>query len=233
LYVPSIPEIKFLILNEVHQSPYYGHPGYQKMITTLRKDYFWPNMKNEVAEFLARCMKCQQVKAKHRHPAGLLQPLPIPEWKWEVISIDFITGLPKNKKQNDSIMVVVDKLSKATHFIPVKSTYKAVNIADIFMKEVFCLHGIPKVIISDRDVKFTGNFWKGLFQGLNTKLNFSTAYHPQTDGQTERVNQVLEDMLRMYVMDQPDKWEDYLHLVEFSYNNHYHASAKLCPFEIL
>jgi len=98
-------------------------------------------------------------------------------------------------------MVVVDKLSKAAHFIPIKSTYKVVNIADVFMKEVFRLHGIPKVIISDRDVKFTGNFWKNLFQGLNTKLNFSIAYHPQTDGKTERVNQVLEDMLRMYVMD--------------------------------
>jgi len=182
LYVPNIAEIKLLILNEMHQSPYSRHPGYQKMITMLRKNFFWQNMKNEVAEFLAWCMKCQQVKAQHRHPAGLLQPLPIPKWKWEVISIDFITGLPRSKKQNDSIMVVVDKLSKATHFIHVKSTYKAVNIVDIFMKEVLRLHGILKVIISDRDVKFTGNFWKSLFRGLNTKLNFSTTYHPQTDG---------------------------------------------------
>jgi len=170
-------------------------------------------MKNEVVRFLARCMKCQQVKVEHLHPVGLLQPLPIPEWKWKIISIDFITCLPRNKKQNDYIMVVVDKLSKATLFIHVKSTYKVVNIVDIFMKEVFPLHGIPKIIISDRDVKFTGNFWKILFKGLDTKLNFSTPYHPKTDGQTERVNQVLEDMLRMYVMDQPSKWEDYLHLV--------------------
>jgi ribosomal protein L21E len=190
-------------------------------------------MKREVAEYLARCLECQLVKAEHQHPAGLLQPLPIPEWKWEIISLDFITGLPRNAKQNDSIMVVVDKLSKAAHFIPVKSTYKAINIAEIFMKEIFRLHGIPKVIISDRDVKFTGNFWKALFQGLDTKLNFSTAFHPQTDGQTERVNQVLEDMLRMYVMNQPKKWEEYLHLVEFAYNNSYHASSKFSPFEVL
>jgi len=176
------------------------------MITMLRKDFFWPNMKNEVAEFLARCLECQQVKVEHQHPFRLLQPLPIPEWKWEIISIDFITGLPKNKKQNDSIMVVVDKLRKAAHFIPIKSTYKVVNIADVFMKEVFRLHGIPKVIISDRYAKFTGNFWKSLFQGLDTTLNFSTAYHPQTDGQTKRVNQVLEDLMRMYVMDQLGKW---------------------------
>jgi len=145
-------------------------------------------MKSEVAKFLARFIECQQVKAEHQQPAGLLQPLPILEWKWEVISVDFIIGLPKSKKQNDYVMVVVDKLSKAAHFIPVKSTYKAVNIVDIFMKEVFRLHGIPKIIILDRDVKFTRNFWKSLFKGLDTKLNFSTTYHPQTDGHTERVN---------------------------------------------
>ena len=130
-----------------------------------------------------------------------MQPLPIPEWKWEVISVDFITGFPKSKKQNDFVMVVVDKLSKAAHFIPVKFTYKAINIADNFMKEVFRLHVIPKIIISDKDVKFTRNFWKSLFKGLDTKLNFSTAYHPQMDGHTERVNQLLEEMLRMYVVD--------------------------------
>ena len=112
-------------------------------------------------------------------------------------------------------MVVVDKLSKAAHFIPVKTTYKAANIADIFMKEIFWLHEISKVIISNRDHEFIGNFWKSLFKGLDTKLNFSTAYHPQMDGQTKRVNQVLQDMLQMYVRDYPKKWEDYLHLVEF------------------
>ena len=156
------------------------------------------------------------MKTEHRHPAGLLQPLPIPSWKWEIISLDFVTRLPKNQNLNDSIMGVVDKLSKATHFILVKTTYKAANIDDIFLKQIFRLHGIPKVIISDRDPKFTGNFWKTLFKGLNTTLNFSTSFHPQTDGKTERVNQVLEYLLRMYVKDQPGKWEDYLHLVEFA-----------------
>ena len=130
-------------------------------------------------------------------------------------------------------MVLVDKLSKAAHFIPVKTTYKAANIANIFLNQVFQLHGIPKVIISNRDHKFIGNFWKYLFKGLNTTLNFSTSFHPQTDGQTERVNQVLEDLLRMYVKDQLGKWEDYLHLVEFSYNNNYQASAIFSRFKIL
>ena len=178
-------------------------------------------MKNELEEYIAKCFECQQVNTKHQHPAGLLQPLPIPSWKWEIISLDFITGLPRNQNLNDSIMVVVDKLSKAAHFIPVKTTYKAANIANIFMKQIFRLHGILKVVIFDRDPKFMGNFWKSLFKGLNTTLNFSTSFHPQTDGWTERVNKVLEDMLMMYVKEQPGKWEDYLHLVEFSYNNHY------------
>jgi len=130
-------------------------------------------------------------------------------------------------------MVVIDKLSKSSHFIPVKSTFKAINIAKIFMKEIFRLHGIPKMVISDRDVKFTSAFWKELFAGLNTNLNFSTIYYPQMDGQTERTNQIIEDMLCMYVRTKLNKWEDYLHLVKFAYNNGYQTSAKLSPFEIL
>jgi len=233
LYVPNSNNLKNLILDEFHTSHYTGHPGYQKMVTALRKDYFWPRMKKQVIEYLARCLECQQIKAEHQHPAGLLQPLPIPEWKWETISMDFITGLPQTRKNHDSIMVVVDKLSKEAHFIPVHSTYKAVQIAHLFMQNVFRLHGLPKVIISDRDVKFTSTFWRTLFAELGTQLNFSTAYHPQTDGQTERVNQVLEDMLRAYVMTKPTQWEEYLHLVEFAYNNGYHTSTQLSPFEVL
>eukprot|EP00253_Pinus_taeda_P033259 PITA_33259 len=155
-------------------------------------------MKKNIVEYLARCLECQQIKAEHQHLAGLLQPLPIPEWKWEIISMDFITELPKSKKNNDFTMVVVDKLSKAAHFIP-----------------------------------FTSAFWRTLFADLGTQLNFSTAYHPQTDGQTERVNQVVEDMLRAYVMQQPTLWEEYLHLVEFAYNNGYHTSTQMSPFEVM
>lgn len=187
-------------------------------------------MRKDIANYLTKCLECQQVKVEHRHPAGLMQPIPIPEWKWEVISLDFITGLPKSKRGNDSIMVVVDRLSKSAHFIPVQSTYKTVQIVDLFMREIFRLHGIPKTVISDRDAKFTS---AALFTGQGTQVNFSIAYHPQTDGQTERVNQVLEDMLRMYVMQQPIRWEEYLHLVEFAYNNEYQESLKMSPFEAL
>jgi hypothetical protein len=147
--------------------------------------------------------------------------------------MDFITGLPRSTKKNDAIMVVVEILSKVAHLIPFKSTCKAIDISKIFMKEIFRLHGIPKEIISDRDTKFTSNFWKSLFVGFETKLLFSTIYHPQTDGKIERVNQVLEDMSRMHVMHQPKKWEDYLPLVEFAYNNGYQESLKMSPFEAL
>jgi hypothetical protein len=160
-------------------------------------------MKREIVEYISRCMECQKVKTEHMHPTRLLQPLPIPEWKWEVVIMDFIMGFPRTEKIHDSIMVEVDKLTKYAHFIPLKTTHKAANVADIFMKEVVGLHGIPKMIVSDRDSKFTSNFWKGLFKGFRMNLNFSTSYHPETDGQTERVNRVIEDMLRMYVMDKP------------------------------
>ena len=182
VYVPNDRELKLAILKEMHNVTYVDHPGYQKTVAAVKSHYFWPSMKKEIAEYIARCMECQKVKAEHRHPAGLLQPLPIPEWKWEVITMDFITGLPRTSKQHDSIMVVVDKLTKAAHFIPLKTTHRAADVADIFLKEVARLHGIPKTIVSDRDPKFTSNFWKGLFKGFETNLNFSTAYHPESDG---------------------------------------------------
>ena len=139
-------------------------------------------MKKEITEYIARCTECQKVKAEHRHPAGLLQPLPIPEWKWEVVTMDFIIGFPRTSKDHDSIMVVVDKLTKAAHFIPLKTTHKVADVSDIFLKEVACLHEIPKMIVSDRDPKFTSNFWKALFKGFRMNLNFSIAYHPESDG---------------------------------------------------
>jgi hypothetical protein len=145
----------------------------------------------------------------------------------------FYHQLPRTMKHHDSIMVVVDKLTKDVHFIPVKLTHKEANISNIYMTEIVRLHGVPKEIVSDRDPKFTSKFWKGLFKGFGTNLNFSTIYHPKSDGKTKRFNKAIEDMLIMYVMDKPSEWEDKLHLVEFSYNNGYHASLKMSPFEAL
>jgi hypothetical protein len=140
-------------------------------------------MKNEVVDFIARCLECQKVKVERIHPTVLLQPLPIPKWKWEVVTMDFITKLTRSSKQHDSIMVVVDKITQTTHFIPVKSTHKETNISEIYMREVGKLHGVPKIIVSDSDPKFTSNFWKGIFKVFGTNLNFSTSYHPESDAQ--------------------------------------------------
>jgi hypothetical protein len=229
--IPNVQDLKRIILHEINNAPYAGHLGYQKTITSVKSQYFWPGMKREIVEYIARCMECQKVKIEHRDPTRVLQPFPISKWKWEVVTMDFITGLPKTGKLHDSIMVVVDKITKDTHFIPLRTTHKAADVVDIFMKEVARLHGIPKTIVSDRDLKFTLSFWKGLLKGFRTNLNFSTNYHPESNGQKERVKRVIEDMLRMYVMDKPSKWEDYLHLLEFTYNNGYQASLKTSRFE--
>lgn len=174
------------IIDEYHKQPYSGHPGYQKLFTTLKKKLFWPGMKKDVASYLARCMECQLVKVEHKHPAGLLNPLPIAEWKWDNVSMEFLTALPRTKDQHDSVMVVVDILTKVAHFIHVQSTFGTTQVENVFMKEIVRLHGVPKMIIYNRDAKFTTTFWKSMFGGMGTKFNFSTTYHPQTDGQTER-----------------------------------------------
>jgi hypothetical protein len=196
-----------VILKEMHNLTYVGHPGYQKTVAAVKSHYFWPGLKREIAEYFARCMECQKVKAEHRHPARFLQPLPIPEWKWEVVTMDSITGFPRTSKQHESIMVLVDKLTKSAHFIPLKTTHKVADVVDIFLKEVAHLHKIPKKIMYDRDPKFTSNFWKGMFKVFGMNLNFSIAYHPKSDGQIERVNRVIEDMLRMYMMGKPSRWK--------------------------
>ncbi|KAL4037962.1 hypothetical protein IC575_001565 [Cucumis melo] len=186
--------VKTELLTEAHSSPFTMHPRSTKMYQDLRSVYWWRGMKKEVADFVSRCLVCQQVKAPRQCPAGLLQPLSVPGWKWESVSMDFITGLPKTLKGYTVIWVVVDRLTKSAHFVPGKSTYTASKWGQLYMTEIVRLHGVPVSIISDRDARFTSKFWKGLQLALGTRLDFSTAFHPQTDGQTERLNQILEDM---------------------------------------
>ncbi|KAA0046085.1 pol protein [Cucumis melo var. makuwa] len=233
LCVPSDSAVKTKLLFEAHSSPFSMHPGSTKMYQDLKRVYWWRNMKREVAEFVSKCLVCQQVKAPRQKPAGLLQPLSIPEWKWENVSMDFITGLPRTLSGFTVIWVVVDRLTKSAHFVPGKSTYTASKWAQLYMSEIVRLHGMPVSIVSNRDARFTSKFWKGLQTAMGTRLDFSTAFHPQTDGQTERLNQVLEDMLRACALEFPGSWDSHLHLMEFAYNNSYQATIGMAPFEAL
>ncbi|KAL0541162.1 hypothetical protein IC582_021201 [Cucumis melo] len=233
LCVPSDGAVKTELLSEAHSSPFSMHLGSTKMYQDLKRVYWWRNMKREVAEFVSKCLVCQQVKAPRQKPAGLLQPLSIPEWKWENVSMDFITGLPRTLRGFTVIWVVVDRLTKSAHFVPGKSTYTASKWAQLYMSEIVRLHGVPVSIVSDRDARFTSKFWKGLQTAMGTRLDFSTAFHPQTDGQTERLNQVLEDMLRACALEFPGSWDSHLHLMEFAYNNSYQATIGMAPFEAL
>lgn len=190
-------------------------------------------MKFDIANFVKRCMTCQLVKAEHQRPNRLLQPLDIPIWKWDQISMDFIDGLPRSCAGHDSLWVIVDRLTKSAYFIPVRSNRTVPLSAKLFIKEIIKLHGVPTSIVSDRDLLFTSGFWKSLQKAVGAKLNFSTAYHPQSDGQTERVNQTLEDFLRAYVFDFGGSWKDHISLVEFSYNNSFQSSIGMAPFEAL
>ncbi|GJZ83576.1 DNA/RNA polymerases superfamily protein [Tanacetum coccineum] len=187
----------------------------------------------DVATFVSKCMTCQQVKIEHQRASGLLQPLEIPMWKWDEISMDFVTGLPTTQKRHDAIWVVVDRLTKSAHFLPIRKNYGISKLAEIFRQEIVRLHGTPTSIVSDRDPKFTSRFWKGLQKAWGTRLKFSTTFHPQTDGQSERTIQTLEDMLRACALEWTGSWDEYLCLVEFAYNNSWHASIKAAPFELL
>jgi hypothetical protein len=231
--VPDIPEIKGLILKEAHETPYSIHPGSTKMYKDLKELFWWNIMKRDIAKYVAECHTCQRVKAEHQSPAGLLQPLDIPEWKWEEIRMNFITGLPLTKRHKDMIWVIVDQLTKSAHFLAVNQKDSAKKLVEIYVRKIVSKHGVPKKIITDRGFVFTSTFWGNLHAALGSQLDFSTAYHPQTGGQTERTNQILEDMLRACALDFGGSWDEHLPLVEFSYNNSYQSSLKAAPFEVL
>ena len=190
-------------------------------------------MKREIAQFVNECDVCRRVKAEHQRPAGLLQPLAIPERKFDHIEMDFVTGFPKSKRGNDAIFVVIDKLSKVAHFLPIKESITAAQLAELYTSRIVSLHGIPQLISSDRGSIFTSKFWDSFQKAMGTNIRFSTDFHPQTSGQVEQVNQILEDMLRACVISFGMKWEDCLPYAEFLYNNSFQASSGKAPFEIL
>ena len=199
LCIPRTSTRDFLVW-EIHAGGLAGHFGRNKTFLEVEDQFSWPGLKKNVAQIVARCRTCTTAK-QQRQNTGLYTPLPVPECPWQDISMDFVLGLPKILRKHDSVYVVVDRFSKMAHFIPCSQTYDASKIAKLFLNEVVRLHGLPKTIVSDRDVKFTSYFWKTLWHMLGTKLKFSTAYHPQTDGQTEVVNRSLGNLLRCLVGD--------------------------------
>ncbi|GJS36404.1 putative reverse transcriptase domain-containing protein [Tanacetum coccineum] len=226
-------DLRIMIMHESHKSKYSIHPGSDKMYQDMKKLYWWPNMKVDIATYVSKCLTCAKVKAEHQRPSGLLVQPKIPEWKWDNITMDFVTKLPKTSQGYDTIWVIVDRLTKSAIFTPMRETDPLDKLARLYLKEVVTRHGIPVSIICDRDSRFASNFWRSLQNALGTNLDMSTAYHPQTDGQSERTIQTLEDMLRACAIDFGKGWVNHLPLVEFSYNNSYHASIKAAPFEAL
>ncbi|WVZ58444.1 hypothetical protein U9M48_008720 [Paspalum notatum var. saurae] len=226
-------ELRKKILNEAHTSLFTMHPGSNKMYQDLKQKFWWTRMKREIAKYVFECDVCQRVKADHLKLAGMFQPLAVPAWKWEDIHMDFIVGLPRTQKGYDSIWVIIDRFTKLAHFISVKTIYHAKTYTELYIARIVSLHSVPLTITSDKGSLFVSCFWEQLQLALATNMICSSAYHPQTSGQVERVNQILEDMLRACALTYSTKWDECLPLAEFVYNNSYQKSLEMAPFEAL
>lgn len=230
LYIPSDDALKTRILHECHDAPTGGHLGKDKTMEQVKRRFYWPRMDDEVHKYVTGCDACQRNKPSHQAKMGLHQPLPVPRWPWQQVSLDLITGLPRSKSGFDAIVVFVCKLTKMVHYVATITAVTAPQLATLFMREVCRLHGLPESILSDRDPRFTAHFWRALWEQLGTKLTMSTAYHPQTDGQTERANRTLEEMLRSYVNWRQTDWDVHLSTLELAVNNAKQASTGFSPF---
>lgn len=231
--IPDLPAIKSMLLKEMHDSPLSGHNGVDKTYSRLATLCYWPRMRKSVQHYVDSCHTCKTMKSRTVKENGLLQPLPIPEHPWSHIAMDLITHLPKTKNNHDAVAVFVDRFSKVAQFIPCKTTCSASDLAEIFFKHIFKNFGLPKSIVSDRDPRFTSLFWTSLFSSLGTSLDMSTAHHQQTDGQSERTIQTLEQYLRTYASDAQDDWDLHLCHAEFAYNSAQSSPTGFSPFEAL
>ncbi|GJS63169.1 putative reverse transcriptase domain-containing protein [Tanacetum coccineum] len=191
-WLPCYGDLRTLIMHESHKSKYSVYPGFDKIYQDMKQLYWWPNMKADIATYVSKCLTCLRVKAKHQKPSGLLVQPEIPQWKWDNITMDFVTKLPKMQSGNDTTWVIVDRLTKCAYFLPMKETDPMDKLARLYLKEVVTRHEIPVSIICDRDPRFTSNFWKSFQKSMGTQLDMSTAYHPETDGQSKRTIQTLE-----------------------------------------
>ena len=224
--------LRDIILHDHHDAAVAGHRGVAKTLASVRRSYYWRTLRKDVESYVRSCDSCQRAKAVRQPRPGLIRPFPPPEKKWEVISMDFVFDLPLTANGKNGIAVVVDKLSRQAHFLSLQPNFDAVDLANLYLHEVYRHHVLPRVLISDRDVRFTSLFWTSLLNRLGVKLNLSTAYHPQTDGQSERTIGTLEDMIRPYVCYLQTDWDKYLDQLEFAYNNSEHTSTGQTPFMV-
>ena len=231
LVIPKNEDLRNRILYEYHDANTAGHPGYFKTYIATQKHYYWRNMHKDILRYVTTCEKCQRNKARQSKLPGLLNPLEIPKGRWTDLSMDFITSLPKTKNGYDTVLVIVDRLTKRCLFIPTSATATAKDIAQLFLKHYFKDHGIPKTIVSDRDPKFTALLWKNFMKILNSKQKLSSAFRPQTDGQTERTNRFIQDYLRGSINSFQNDWDDFINIAEFAYNSRFHSSIGMSPFE--
>ena len=228
-YRPERGNLRTRVLQEKHDHLTAGHFGFNKTLELLRRDYVWPLVRTDCKTFVAQCVLCARNKPSRHRPYGLLQPLPIPERPWHSISMDFIEQLPTSNGYT-AILVVIDRLTKESVFIPTTDSATAVDVADAFVTHVFAKHGIPLHVSSDRGSEFTSHFFRSLGALLCMRLHFTSGHHPSTNGQVERVNSTLEQYLRIYCNYQQDNWSKLLPLAEFAYNNAPHSTTGVSPF---
>jgi transposase InsO family protein len=229
IYVPQDRDLRRRIVSQHHDSRIAGHAGRFKTLELVSRNYWWPQMSRYIGTYVRTCDACQRTKAIRDRPVGELHANPTPPDRWHTISVDFVVELP-DAHGYDAIMNVVDSVGKRAHFIPTHTTLSAEGAARLFIRDVWKLHGLPHRVISDRGPQFVADFTRELYRILGIEVAASTAYHPQTDGQTERVNQEMEQFLRVFVSERQDDWDELLPLSEFAYNNHIHSSTQQTPF---
>uniref|UniRef100_A0A3Q3A6S0 Gypsy retrotransposon integrase-like protein 1 n=1 Tax=Kryptolebias marmoratus TaxID=37003 RepID=A0A3Q3A6S0_KRYMA len=219
------------VIDWLHSSKFSAHPGISRTTALVNRHFWWPAIVKDVREFVLACTICARNKPSHQSPSGLLQPLPTPRRPWSHIAIDFVTGLPTSKGMN-TIFTIIDRFSKACHLIPLRRLPSAFQTAQLLVKHVFRLHGIPQDILSDRGPQFSARVWKHFCSALEAKVSLTSGYHPQSNGQVERMNQELEATLRCLTSSNPTDWSTYLPWVEYAHNAHISAATGLSPFEV-
>jgi transposase InsO family protein len=229
IYVPKEKEVRRAVMESRHDAPSAGHPGQFRTFELLSRKYYWPGMKKSVVKYIQACDSCIRSKHSNQAPAGLMLPIDIPSRPWEEITYDLIVGLPMSDGY-DAVLTVVDRFSKMVHYIPTTSRATAVDVANLFVNFVWKLHGLPKKTISDRRPSFNAKFLRQVYKRLGIEPHFSTTYHPQVDGQSERANQFVEIFLRHYINHCQTDWVAFLPMAEFAYNNGVHSGSNQSPF---